>query len=278
MSRERGTGRGSGDVQQKLREAAAPRPDPAFAARLREEFLHGAAVRASAPITPLEPRRKWRGFIVAATAAAAALALVWSANRGPSWAVHTVTGTGGIRMDGVVVEVADRAGLLRHLQPGVAIEVPEDSQLDLKLPGIALLQLTGGTRVVLPASPGRWFARSVQGRVDAGELRIATGPRFRGSRLRFTAATSEVTIMGTTLAILAPPEGACVCVFEGRVEMRDPSHGMAPVAEGTRRVVYRDARGPLTEPIRPMESAKLGMLREEAERTLGSNLVGHIPN
>ena len=235
-------------------------------------------MQASASVTPLKPRRAWQGFIAGAMAAAAALAVIGGANLGPRWTVHAVSGTGSARMDGVVVDIADRVGLLGRLHPGVVIEMSEAAQLDLELPGVALFQLTGGTRVVLPASPGRWFARSVRGRMDAGELRIATGPGFKGSQLSFVAATSEVRITGTTLAILAPPEGTCVCVFEGRVEMRESGEIVTPVPEGTRRVVYRDARTPLTEAIRPMESAKLGMLREEAQRTLGPNTVGHIPN
>ena len=278
MSREWRTGRSGSDVQQKLREAVTPRPDPAFAAHLRQEFVRDASAKASAPIVSLKPRRSGQALLVGALAMAAALAVVWTANRGPSWGVHATTGSGAIRMDEWAVDAADRAGVMRRLHPGVAIEVPENAQLDLELPGIALFQVTGGTRMVLPASPGRWFGRAVSGRVEAGELRIATGPGFRGSNLTFVTATAEVRITGTTLAILAPPEGACVCVFEGRAEMRDSVHGMAPVIEGTRRVVFRDARAPLTEPIRPMESAKLGMLREEAARTLGSNSIGHIPD
>ncbi len=278
MSRQRGAGRGTGDAQQQVREAPRPQPDPAFTARLRQEFLRRSPAMAPVTVVPLKSRRAAAGVIATALATAAAIALVWVANQGPGWKVHAIAGTGLVRLDGVAVDAADRAGVQRRLHSGVVIEVPESVQLDLVLPGTALLQLTSGTRVVLPTGPGRWFARSMRGRVDAGELRIATGPSFRGARLVFEAATSEVRITGTTLAILAPPEGACVCVFEGRVEMRDSSRGMARVIEGTRRVVYRDARSPLTEPIRPMESAKLGMLHQEAERTLGSKSVGHILN
>ena len=40
------------------------------------------------------------------------------------------------------------------------------------------------------------------------------------------------------------------------------------VLEGTRRSVFRDGSAPLVEPIRPMETMKLSMLRDQATREL----------
>ena len=74
-------------------------------------------------------------------------------------------------------------------------------------------------------------------------------------------------VKGTTLAVFRLPDASCVCVFEGEVAMLGGGHDDT-VDAGTRRTVYRDGRPPLLEPIRPMETMKLSMLRDQAAQAL----------
>ena len=277
MSQREQRGPDVNDAQERLRSSGRAVPDAGFTARMRREFLAGAAARTGSPVVATRPRRVWQGLAIATLSAAAACAAVFAANQGASWQVHAISGSGSIRMGGREVAIGDSAGILSRLRAGSFIEVPEGAQLDVRLDGVALFQITSGTRVVLPNSPGRWFARTMSGRVESGELRVATGPRFKGAQLSLRADSVDVRVVGTTLAVLSQPEGTCVCVFEGQVGMSRSGNGSAQVEQGTRRVSPRDGTAARVEPIRQMESAKLSMLRREADRVLGRRKAGHIP-
>jgi ferric-dicitrate binding protein FerR (iron transport regulator) len=203
----------------------------------------------------------------ASAAAAAALVIIWLFNPGPAWRISAVTGTGMARIDGAPVSLLDRGTLADRLRPGAEVVLPADAQLDLELPGLALMQITGGTRAVLPGSPGRWLGRALTASLGSGEIRIATGPGFAGTRMSVATPEMRAVVTGTTLAVLRDSSASCVCVLEGRVTQT--AGGAADtVGAGFRRSVFRDGGRPLLEPIRPMETMKLGMLRDLAEHAL----------
>jgi hypothetical protein len=162
------------------------------------------------------------------------------------------------------VPVGDRQDLERLMKPGVRLRVPEGVQMVLMARGAMVMQATPGTDVTLPKPPGRWFGRSSQGEVRAGEVRLTTGPRFRGARLALTTPEAQVHVTGTTLAVICDPEGTCVCVLEGHVMVGRREGPMAGVDGGRRRFVYNDDREPEAAEMRPVEAEQLALLRQQS--------------
>lgn len=233
-----------------------------FRTRLRSQFVLDAIPG------PASRRRSWSGLSLGAASTAAAAALIlWLFNPGPAWRFSAVTGTGMARIDGAPVPLHDHGMLADRLRPGAEIVLPADAQLDLELPGLVLIQITGGTRTVVPGSPGRWLGRAVTTSLGYGELRIATSPRFAGTRMAVVTPEIRAVVTGTTLAVLRDSSASCVCVFEGRVTMTGGG-ATDTVRAGSRRSVFRQGGAPLVEPIRPMEAMKLDRLRGLAERAL----------
>ncbi|MGH7731224.1 MAG: FecR domain-containing protein [Candidatus Eiseniibacteriota bacterium] len=238
------------------------RPAPSeFRARLRSQFVQDAI--------PRPPQRgTWPLVASGAVAAAAALLVVWFVNRGPQWELSAVTGTGTAQIDRRPVPLDAPAALARRLRPGAEVVLPPDAQLDLVLPGSVMMQIVGGSRAVVPGRAGRWFARSITVSLTSGEIRVATGPRFAGTRLTVVTPEAHAVVSGTALAVLRDADASCVCVFAGRVAMI--GGGVTDtVRAGFRRSVFRSGSPPSLEPIRPMEAMKLGMLRDVAARELG---------
>lgn len=245
-----------------VRRLPRPTATPEFRMALRAAFVNRSIPSRRFP--PLLRLRHGSGATLIRTlgaAAAALIAILWL-NQGTAWKVHGVSGTGTIRVNERLIDLGSAADVERALRPGVRIELPASAQVDLELPGIAHLQIVGGSRLVLPGSPGRWFGKQIVGTLDTGELRVTTGPRFHGTRLRIETPETRAVVMGTTLAVFRLPEGSCVCVLEGVVSMREQGSPAHSVRAGFRRVVYRDGRAPLVEPILPMETMKLEMLRD----------------
>lgn len=240
---------------------------PEFRARLRLQF-----VLDTIPERSRHERRPSRLAVLRAVATAGAMAaafllVVWLVYPGPAWKLSAVTGTGMAQVDGRSVPL-EATSLAPRLRPGTEIILPPDAQLDLELPGIAVMQIVGGSRAVVPDRSSRWFTRSVTASLASGELRISTGPGFAGTRLTVITPEIRAVVTGTTLAVLRNPDASCVCVLEGKVAMIGVGVSDT-VRAGFRRSVFRNGSPPLLEPIRPMETMKLGMLRELVERTLG---------
>ena len=235
--------------------------------RLRSQFVREAIPKRARREPYRGPSGGWRLFAMATAAAAAILALVWLLNTGPAWELTGSSGSGIVLIDGRPASLGAPSEIARRLHPGARVVLPADTQLELRLPEVAVIQLVGGSQATLPGSPGRWFARSMVASLDAGEVRVSTGPAFRGNRFEIVTPEARAIVTGTTLAVLRQVDASCVCVLDGRVSMlHDDS--TATVYAGFRRSVFRDGRAPLVEPIRPMETMKLTMLRAQAEQAL----------
>lgn len=254
--------------------AAPPElPDPAFRERLKRDFVSGAiqVTKGRKRITvhlPL-PRRRPPMIAWAAASLAAAAALVFvlgTMNRGPSWWVTAARGEGTVRIEGQTVALSDRDTMRRLLVPGAEVEVSENAELDLCMNGVLALQLTPGTRMTLPPPPGRWFGRQTELYARDGELRVTTGPQFKGTRLAIMSPVAAVEVTGTTLAVIIEETGTCVCVYEGKAMVGRLQSGagadMRPVPGGSRRFVYKDERPPESREIRADEKVKLAEFRE----------------
>lgn len=239
----------------RLPQVHVPSPDPAFRSRLRGAFVAGALAPAR------RPAAAWAYAWAAAAVLVAVSALAMLARDGAGWRVDAVAG-GGVEVDGRPYPPSDLAAIGRALHPGARVHVPAGGQLDLELPGVAALQAVERTTFTLPRLPrgGAW--RAGRGRVETGELRVATMPGFRGRWLDMRMPQAEVAVTGTVFALLVEPGRSCVCVFEGSVRMRDESGTETRVLEGTRRSVGTAGRDPQVIPLPPNEVMKLGMMRD----------------
>ena len=238
-----------------------------FRDQLRSRFVHDAIPAQVRSVPRTSRSARWGTAAIAASGAAAALAFAWLLNTGPAWRVTGSSGSGMVQIDGRPTPLEATAEIARRLHSGADVLLPADAQLDFELPGIAVIQLVGGSHARLPGSPGRWFARSMVASLDAGEIRVSTSPAFRGTRLEVVTPEARAIVTGTTLAVLRQADASCVCVLEGRVSMIDHASA-ATVYTGFRRSVFRDGSAPRVEPLRPMETMKLTMLRTQAKQVL----------
>lgn len=247
-----------------VRSLGAAAPDPAWRERLRREFVSGAIeppVRASRPVSITgHPAFRW---LAAPVAAAALFAVASVLNQGPAWRLVAFEGDGIAVVDGRPVPATDAAALERLMRPGARVRVPEGTALEVAGGGALAIQVTPGTEVVLPRAPGRWWGRAVRSDLLHGEIRVTSGPGFRGARLAVVTPEARVEITGTTLAVICEPAGTCVCVLEGRVMVGPKDGALEPVEHGMRRFVFKDGRPVEVAPMRDMERVKLGMFRDQ---------------
>jgi ferric-dicitrate binding protein FerR (iron transport regulator) len=263
-----------------LARAPVERPDPAYRARLKRDFVSGAI-----EVTGVKGHRRARpvggpgrrvhlrpaAWAMASLAAAAALAVVFGAlNRGPQWFVTAARGDGTVRIEGETVAVDDRDAMRRLLVPGAEVETGPNAELDICSNGVLALQLAPGTRMTLPPPLPRWMGREGEMYVRAGELRVTTGSKFSGARLSILSPAAAVEVTGTTFAVIIEDAGTCVCVYEGTAVVGRVGPGgtpsgsadMLPVNAGRRRFVYKDQRPPEMNGMREEERDKLALFRE----------------
>ncbi len=250
-------------AREALRSLAPPRADAAFRERLKRDFVTGRIGERRALQLPVAWHRRpvWRLALVPAALALVAVS-VWMADRGPGWTVMAFQGEGAVVVDGVTFPLARREALARALGPGARLAVPAGVEVELASTSGVVVQVTAGTEFTLPATPGRWFRRTVTGAVRRGEIRVTTGPAFVGARLRVDTPEAGIEVTGTTLAVICEPAGTCVCVYDGVVKVGPRGAGMEPVTGGRRRFVFNDGRAPESAEIRPTEIYKLGMFRD----------------
>lgn len=261
-------------ARESLREGV-PRPDPALRERLKQEFVSGKIAERGrrAPVPEEDPRgiralgRPWYArpaFLVPAVGAAAAVVFVTISflNLGPEWRVAGAKGEGSVQIEGEPIPIGDLGALQSRIRPGVQIGVPEGSELDLVSKGLLAIQVTAGSDVTLPPPPARWLGRDMELHARQGELRITTGPGFRGARLSVHTPDAVVEVTGTTLAVILEPTGTCVCVLEGRVKLARRGVGAMDVPAGMRGYAFRDRRAPEMDEMRSMERTKLAMFRD----------------
>lgn len=250
-------------AREAVRGLERPRADAAYRERLKRDFVTGQIGERRVLELPIAWHRRlaWR-LALAPVAAAALVVAVVLANRGPGWTVLATSGDGVAVVDRTPVPLGHGAELERRLRPGARLAMPEGSEMEIATAGGLVVQVTAGTEFTLPAVPGRWFGRQVTGAVRHGEIRVTTGPAFRGARLRVDTPEATVQVTGTTLAVICEPAGTCVCVYDGAVQVGARGAVAETVPSGRRRFVFNDGRAPEMADIRPMEIQKLGMFRD----------------
>jgi len=193
----------------------AERPGAAYRARVAGAFAAGTLKSAVRTRSAFATRAPWGAFAAAAGLVAVAFAL----NRGPDWSVLGVTGDGVAVVDGTPLP-SRSPELARAVRRGAHIVLPQGLSLDLVAPGQVAASLAGGTDIVLPASPNRWWSREAHGRVTLGSAYLETGRDFHGAQLVVDTPEASARVVGTALAVLRDAEaGTCVCVMEGNVSV-----------------------------------------------------------
>jgi len=243
-----------------------PRPDPAFRARLRRDFVAGSLGPPEAQPGAEEPERRWWDSMLVPAAAGLLVLAGLMMNHGPGWQILETKGERTARVNGRELPLRDRAELARALRNGARLRLPEGVSLTVAAPGHVAVEVTPGTDAVLSAPPGRWLGRIASAEVTSGELRITTGERFHGSYLMVKTPEGRIEVTGTTLAVISEPQGTCVCVMDGVVRVGIHGQPMVEVPAGRRRYLYRDGRPPALDEMLPVERTKLGemMAREPA--------------
>jgi len=285
--------------QERARDAVRALQDPPvsedFRARLKDRFVRGdipagapglgeapseaptPAPRPAQAPRPAPSKAKIVRFprpLLAALPLAAllAVALIGVFNRGPAWELGEISGAGTVTVDGRALPSTDLAALASVLKPGAMLMLSDGLDVDLMAPGVCGMQLTGGTSMTLPASPGRWFGRTRDCRLEMGEVRITTGSDFAGSLLHVMTDEAKVEVRGTTLAVIRDGKSTCVCVYSGTVGMSEVAMPPQPVEQGMRKVMYSDTTmAPTVAPLAPMEEMKLRMFQDATEPKLGGH-------
>ncbi len=234
---------------------AAEGPSAEFRAGLRERFFAGSIESTVAELPEVEApvAGDARGQVLAGPwllrpsvwvplAAAAALAFALGlANRGPAWEVSTATGVGVIRIDGQEVPAQASAVISRLVARGGRVQLPEEVSIDLVAPGFMVVRLAAGSDVRLSGSPNRWIARNSEISIESGDVFVATGREFPGSRLVVSTDEARVDVLGTSFAVMRFGHGTCVCVMEGSVRVGSVhDRSSAEVVKGQRRFCYAD--------------------------------------
>lgn len=257
-----------------VRGLPAPRPDAAFRARLRQEFVAGSLpLPAVTPDAEDSERRWWDSMLVPAAAGLLVLAGLLM-NHGPGWEVLETQGEGTALVNGRTLSLGDRVKLGRALRDGARLRVPEGASLTIVAPGRVAVEVTPGTDARLGAPPARWLGRLATAEVESGELRITTGARFPGAHLRVKTPEANVDVTGTTLAVIAEPKGTCVCVMDGTVHVGVQGQPMVAIPAGRRRYFYRDGRPPMQDEMLPNERTKLGEMMARHPAREHSHLGG----
>jgi hypothetical protein len=254
-----------------VRALPAEPPGAGFRAAMRERFVSGREPgRARAPRRPglwfgLRPLEIALGSAAILMVASLGMTVL---NAGPGWRVAPGPPvSGNVIVDDEPIPVNDLASLDESLRPESHIVWDGDGDLMLRTAGGVVIAVLPGTEVHLPAPPRRWFARSAQGRVERGEIRVLTGPRFHGAAMAISTPQSMVRITGTALAVICEPGVTCVCVYEGTVLVTDRAQGGAPapptpVPAGQRRTVFAEGRPTEQAEMRPGERVALGRMSE----------------
>jgi ferric-dicitrate binding protein FerR (iron transport regulator) len=252
-------------AREAIRDLPVPVATPAYRAALKRAFVSGhltAPPRAASRPGWFAWPRGWPGWAALAGSAALLLIVIQGANRGPRWQVTSIAGQGVAIVDGLPVPMNHLDEMRKRVGAGARLRVPPGCQVELMSPGHMIVEVMGGTDATVPGVPGRWFWRTVEGEVNAGELRITTGSAFHGARLAIATPSAQIEVTGTTLAVICEPEGTCVCVFDGVVRVGPKAGAMESVEHGKRRYVFNDGRDPESASIRDAELEPLGELKD----------------
>ena len=242
-------------VRKAIRKLGSVRADPAFRSRLREEFVTGAIAEGVEPAGRRSRFARLRGWLLVPVAAAATIAiwlLVITAR--PAWEFSHVTGTGTVAVSvqdrsEVQVLTRDTARLAGLIRPEAHIRLGEQNTLDLVAGDVLLFQLDEEAAFTLPANPQK--GEVMVSRLEAGELRIKTGPGFPDQRLSVWTTEGRTELSGTVVSVFKGGDFTCVCVLEGTARIGKSEAALEDVPPGMRKVMFADERPSKVVAIEP---------------------------
>jgi hypothetical protein len=235
------------DLIQSLPRAEA---DAGFRDRLKADFVAGRLeqIPDTGPRRPGKRRGWLRVLIPVAAAIAVTIGLVF--NGGPTLELSDITGDGSVTVDGKVFQTTDREGIAGAIRPGASVALSEGVDIDLVYEQTAVFQLSSAAATI-PRSPGKWFGKSIESRVEIGELRILTGPGFKGSKMSIETPEGQIVITGTLVSVFRDGEVTCVCVHQGTAAVGIDAGDMQDIPAGKRKVMYADGTPPIVTDIAP---------------------------
>jgi ferric-dicitrate binding protein FerR (iron transport regulator) len=239
-------------VRNAVRSMAPVQAAPEFKQRLKTAFVTGQIGKDANSDQPTRTPSglRSRGRLWVPVAFAAVLALILMLNRGPSLERIDVTGAGTVTVDGRVFETIDRDGLERAIQPGSRLALSEGVAVDVVYPETIVYQFASAEATV-PRAPGRWFGKGVECRVDNGEVRLLTGPRFPGAKLVVETPEGIIHVTGSLVSVFRDASGTCVCVHVGTARVGVNIDDLESVPPGKRKVMFADGRAPTITDIAP---------------------------
>src|SRR5262249_38224193 len=147
--------------------------DPEFRERLQRRFVEGDFVAR-------RPRGRLAWIVVPLALAAGALFV--AVRRLPDLRRTVLVagaGAGEVTTDGATAPVDAIGTLAEHIRAGALVTTSPTAEVTLAVGRAWLLVVTPGSQVRLPSAAGDG-GTPVRAHVEAGEIRITTGARFRG--------------------------------------------------------------------------------------------------
>lgn len=238
-------------AREAVRSLPRPEADAAFRARLKEQFVSGA-IDASPPSAAPGSRlgSVWLGWSALAAAAVVTVALL-GFNRLPGPELASASGSGTVVVDGREIAVSRTEVLDEVLRVGARVQVGEDTEIDVVYPGTMILRLSAGTDLVLPERPGRWFQRTVEAPMVAGEMSLRTGPDLVGGGVIVRTDEGRAVIRGTLVSVVRTDDVTCICLFDGDASVTCSSGDLGALEPGKRWVLFRDGSEPAFADIEP---------------------------
>jgi len=207
-------------------------PDPNLRDRIRRGFVLGHLASNAEFFAPPRPwwvsAVRW-GYIPAALAGFLVLGAIM--NRGPEWTLVHTGGTGSLEVDGQTYSLSDPDGRPR-LHAGAHMELASHAPLLLLSRGNLVLEVENGTSLRIPDSPGRWFGKRVRGELEAGTIRVMTGPGFARARLDLETPRGLARIK-EGVAEITSGEATRVELLDGEAELGADGTQLTPVPAGT---------------------------------------------
>jgi hypothetical protein len=206
--------------------ARTPLAQPArteFRAELRQQFLTGDFPQGqSFDSGEPEPAGKLLRFLLPVAAVAAILLVTFLAPGlfGERVWHAQVLGEGSVEVAGLSLGSHEEARIGVEATLGGPIVVG-DSKLRLELADHLVLEIQPETTLTLNALPDTGSGERLVVRIDRGEAYLKTLDEGLDFPVLFTTEEAWVTVVGTTLGVMAGEEGTCVCVSEGEVDVRN---------------------------------------------------------
>jgi ferric-dicitrate binding protein FerR (iron transport regulator) len=239
-------------ARESIRKLDQVKADARFEERLEERFVGGAFAaatlpgrRTGAPVAAAP----WLGFAAAAAILVAAGLVL---NGGLNWSLNAVSGSGVMTVDGTGYSAAETETLPKRLAAGALVETDAQAGFEFLVPGVLVIEVMPGSRVMAPTIPNRWWGRSVEFGVATGEARLMTGPAFPGTELTVVTPEGTVLVTGTTIAVNRDESGTCVCVLNGTARIGTGPDDMEDVPSGMRKVMPSDGSAPFITEVKQM--------------------------